>query len=67
MEFKRWLDSPSNRTFVVLMTPPAGFSVSTAAVTFATSSVLIGLYAGTIAGFAGLVWAILLVTDPPEG
>ena len=64
MEPKRWLDSPRN-WYVVLGAPTAGFSVATAAVTFLTSSLVIGLLAGTAAGFAGLVWAIFLVTDAP--
>ena len=66
MEFKRWLDSPANATFVVLIVPTAGFSVATAAVAFLTSSIIVGLFAGTAAGFAGMVWAIFLVTDPPD-
>ena len=66
MAFREWLERPAHPAFVIIVVPVAGFSIANVVISLLTSNMILGMLAGVVGGFAGLVWAVFKIAGPED-
>jgi hypothetical protein len=70
MKLREWLNQPAPIVLVGLLWPIAGFTVGTGVGALLSGNIVVGFFAGTLLGFAGLAVGIIKAApddgDPPD-